>query len=57
MISTPEADDRIRLVKEYFLKGDAGDPTILEIGDRGSPIVYRSEELLWSQSQQAKQLI
>jgi len=29
MISTAEANERIRLVKEYFLKGDAGDPTIL----------------------------
>jgi hypothetical protein len=31
MIPPPEANNRIRLVKEYFLKGDAGGRTIPEI--------------------------
>ncbi|WP_213807200.1 hypothetical protein [Granulicella sp. dw_53] len=31
MDTSTQAADQIRLIKEYFLKGDAGDPTILDL--------------------------
>jgi hypothetical protein len=31
MISDTELNERIRLVKDYFIKGDASDATILEM--------------------------